>query len=1155
MTREAASPGFVVVHGNRLEDLRDIVVELLRADPPAPLAAEHFLVQSNGMKHWLEQSLAADHALGICAATRIELPATFLWQAYRAVLGADAVPVRLPLDKDALTWRLLRLLPELAARDASFAPLRRYLDARVAGADESEQASRRALQLAQQVADVLDGYQQYRADWLEDWERGDDVLRQSRGDPRPLPAAHAWQPRLWRALREDLGAGVPWSSRAAVHRAFESRMREWPRASPRPSGIPRRIIVFGISALPMQSVRALAEIGRVAQVLCIVQNPCRHYWGHVVEGRELLGRPSRARQRHKHGRPAEALPTDPVALHLEGHPLLASWGRQGRDYLHMLDEFDQTEARPHLLPRVDVFVTPGEASRLHRLQSGILELEPPPAAPLAIPEDGSIEFVSTHSAQREVEVLHDRVLAWLDADPTLQPRDIMVMVPDVSSFVAHIQAVFGRFPAGHARHVPYSVADASARQTPLVQALERLLRIGQLRVSLVDWLALFEVGAVRKRFGLTESEVTQLRDWLTAAGVRWGLDAGHRLRWGFPAGLGGLAQNTWAFGLRRLLLGYATGTDVAWRGVLPLPAAGGLAAQAVGRLAEWVDAMTLTLEELAQPRTPAEWVSRLAAVVSRFFEATGDEDERVIARLLGHLQHWLELCDSAGLDQPVPFAVVREHWLEQVDAPALRQRFFGGGVQFATLMPMRSIPFRIVCLLGMNDADYPRRAVPRDFDLMTEDARPGDRSRREDDRYLFLEALLSARERLYLSWQGRRATDDTSMPPSVLVGQLREELARRFAPLADPMQQPLQPFSSRYFDRDSPFRTYDADWASVQQTQAGGRPPAGPGRATGRPVPKVVTIDELGLLLRRPVEVYWRLHLGVTLEPPAQEQVEDEPFDLDALEEYGLVDDIIRRLLRDGPTSALQALGRSGRMPIGAAAPLLATRLVDKASRVVERAEPWFAAHERHPHPLEIDVVIDDLRIVGVVDDLRVAGARDGAFVRTELRGGSVQSARGRSGTARQHVLFGTWVRQVLAAAAGQRVSGMVFGIDGEVFVQAPPSALARGILSGWVGAWKRAWLRPLPLAPRTALAWLQGRPNGNVAAGREFFMARSGSRPASGEWVESPYLQRSVESYGEIAPELERWAEVLYGGLDDALRAAAAPADAVAPPMAGGRT
>ncbi len=1132
MTREAAAPGFVVVHGNRLEDLRDLVVELLRADPPAPLVPELFLVQSNGMKHWLEQSLAADDALGICAATRIELPATFLWQAYRAVLGPEAVPARLPLDKDALAWRLLRLLPELAVRDPAFAPLRRYLEARVPGADESEQASRRALQLALQVADVLDGYQQYRADWLDDWERGDDMLRQPRGGVRELPAAQAWQPRLWRALREDLGPGAPWSSRAAVHRAFESRMQDWPRTAPRPAGIPPRIVVFGISALPMQSVRALAEIGRVAQVFFVVQNPCRHYWGHVVEGRELLQRLGRARQRHKHGAVVEALPVDPVALHLEGHPLLASWGRQGRDYLHMLDEFDETEARPHLLRRVDVFVSPGNASRLNRLQNSILELEPPPAAAAPIPDDGSIEFVSTHSAQREVEVLHDRVLSWLDADPTLRPRDIMVMVPDMSSFVAHVQAVFGRFPAGHARHVPYSVADASSRQLPLVQALERLLWVGQSRLSLADWLALFEVAAVRKRFGLAETEVAQLREWLAEAGVRWGLDARHRTQWGFPPGVADIAQNTWSFGLRRLLLGYATGADAAWGGVLPVPVAGGLAAQAVGKLADWMDAMDLTLHELARPRRPAEWAAELGALLDRFFESTSDDDERVMARLRGHLQQWLDLCESAGLDEPVPFAVVREHWLGQVDTPQLRQRFFGGGVQFATLMPMRSIPFRIVCLLGMNDADYPRRAVPRDFDLMVEDIRPGDRSRREDDRYLFLEAVLSARDRLYLSWQGRRATDDVAMPPSVLVGQLREELARRFVPGAEPVQQPLQPFSARYFEDGSPFRTYDPDWASVQASPALSTAASSTVRRIVRPVPPVLLLEDLERLLRRPVEVYWKAHLGVTLEEPAQAEVEDEPFGVDALEEYVLASEMIERLQRDGPTAAHEALLRSGRLPIGSAGRQLASRLIDKASRVAERAGPWFAAHEACPHPIDVDVEIDGLRIVGRVDGLRVVGARDGGFAWPMLRGASVQPSRGRVGTPRHHVLLGAWVRQVLAATAGARVSGVVFGVDGEIRVPAPPAAIARQVLSGWVAAWRRAWVQPLPLGPKTAFAWLHRWPDGQGVASREFLQPRSGTRSAQGEWIESPYLQRSVDQFEQIEPELEAWARILYGDL-----------------------
>ncbi len=1157
MTREAARPGFVVVHGNRLEDLRDLVIELLRATPPAPLVPELFLVQSNGMKHWLEQSLAADDALGICAATRVELPSAFLWQAYRAVLGADAVPARLPLDEGALTWRLLRLLPALATRDEAFAPLRGYLDAAAVDAlpGDGERASPelralRTLQLAQQVADVFDGYQQYRADWLGDWERGVDQLQRPGRPPAAVPAPQSWQPRLWRALLADLGERGTGASRAAVHREFEARMQAWPPDAQRPAAIPPRIIVFGISALPMQSVRALAELGRFAQVLFVVQNPCRHYWGHVVEGRELLGARVRHRQRHKRGLPVTALPTDAAALHVESHPLLASWGRQGRDYLHLLDEFDQAPARPDGLRRVDAFTSPLEPSgtsastRLQRLQAGILELDPPPPQPEPC-DDDSIEFVTAHSAQREVEVLHDRILAWLDADPSLRPRDIMVMVPDVGRFAPHVQAVFGRFAPDHARHVPFSIADASPRRLPLVQAFEQLLRLGDSRVTVADWLTLFEVPAVRRRFRLAEADVAQLRDWVVEAGVRWGLHAAHRTRWGLAEDLQDASQNTWRFGIDRLLLGYATGSEGAWRGVLPFPAAGGIAAQAVGQLAEWLDAIETTLRELAVPRTPAEWVPVLTSLLQRFLDPVDEADERVVARLLSHLHEWTLLCRDADLDEPLPLAVVREHWLAEVEVTGLRQRFFGGGVQFATLMPMRSIPFRVVCLLGMNEADYPRRVVPRDFDLMAVDWRPGDRSRREDDRYLFLEAVLSARQRLYVSWEGRRATDNAEMPPSVVVAQLRDELARRFAPGSPEVLQPLQPFSPRYFAEGSPFRTYDADWSALQGGSAAASRALVATGEDGVPAacPDELALEDLERLLRHPVEVFWRNRLRVAIDSPDASDAEDEPFELDELAEFRAVERLLEAAARPDPTAPTaataptEALRLAGALPLAARGTLVAERLRDKAARVLERAEPWQAAH-----PLVLDPVPIELQVGGVRIRGGIAGLRAGAptSLQLALRGGAVtHGARGRH-RPRHDALLALWVRQVAAAAAGLPVTTVLCGFDAEVHVDPPTQADAVATLGGWLEVWRAAWAAPLPLACRTACAWLTAEDPDDDEPLRLAFEG-SGSRNP-GDLARSAYLRRSVDGYDErVAASLRRWARPLYG----ALVAAARPVDA----------
>ncbi|MDD0809439.1 exodeoxyribonuclease V subunit gamma [Curvibacter sp. RS43] len=1167
-TSASLTPGFMVLHGNRLEDLRDLLTGFLRQHPLPPLWPEIFLVQSAGMKHWLELSLADEAALGICAATRMELPSAYLWQVYRQVLGPAAVPAQMPFDKASLLWRLVRLLPDLVASRPIYQPLQRYLD--------QAPDARKLYQLALQLADVLDGYQSYRADWLSDWAQGRDVL----GRPNTLPtqapaldASQAWQAQLWRDLRADVGEALADASRAAVHARFMARLAgltdTFVATGERPPGLPARIVVFGISSLPHQAVEALAALGQLTQVMLLVHNPCQFFWGDLVEGHEQLRQLLRRRQPVKAAALAQATPG---AAH---HPLLASWGKQGRDYLHMLDEFDRVEDYRNRFVRVDAFVDPlgigSTPTQLTQLQSGLLNLELP-SAPLPLAEDDdSVRLVSCHSAQREVEVLHDRLLAWLDADPSLQPREVMVMVPDIATFAPHIQAVFGRFARGEPRHIPYSVADTSPRQSPLVMALQQLLSLPQARISLADWLSLFEVSAVRHRFGLSEVEVDEVQTWLQAAGVRWGLDTEHRLRWGLPPGVPGLAQNTWDFGLRRLLLGYAVGSGPVWAGTLPQPALSGLDAPLAQALWGWVEATRESLDTLAQPHTPSEWVRVLSELVARFFDGADEAEARQVQALLEPLQTWLQHCQAANLDSPLPLEVVSDHWLGQLQDGGLQQRFLGGGVQFGTLMPMRSIPFRVVCLLGLNDGDYPRQSAPRDFDLMASSWRAGDRSRREDDRYLFLEALLSARERLYISWQGHRATDNAERPPSVLVAQLIEFLHRHWTPARAPQVQPLQPFSAAYFSQGSGFATYDEDWARAQAAEpAAGAGVAAPA-ALEATVPSVLTLNDLRQLLRQPVEVFFKGRLGVYLDELEEHTLDSEPFGLDGLEKYQLGQEV---LAADTAPQVLTELLHSGRLPMAAFGQREVQGLQTRLSVVQQRLAPLEA---RFPFALpaqSVDLSIELPAEPGQPPEaVQLLGTLSGLFCEREERAdtapadcapglqrsqrlGAVLQGKESEAMARVQVLTGLWVSHLAGCAAGLRLNSTVLGLDGQIGLRPLSRAQALACLQRLVVAYRAAWQRPLPVACQTGWAYWQAARRAEAAellgpAKREprdpheaARAAFEGSFQLAGERLQSPYLQRCTQAYEDLQAELPDWAEQLYGDLARHLRIGPLPQD-----------
>lgn len=1142
MTTARLSPGLLVIHGNRQETLRALVTGLLRRQPLPPLADEVVLVQSNGIGHWLKLAIAelpdaaGGGGLGIAAGFDVMLPARFLWQAYRAVLGEAAVATESVLDKQPLHWRLHRLLPALA-RQPAFAVPAAFL------ADDPD--GRKRHQLAAQLADLLDQYQVYRADWLAAWAAGRDEWCDARGQWRPLPSAQAWQPALWRAVLADVGEAGLRDSRAGIHPRFMAAMDRLDGLGPDalPASLPERVIVFGISALPAQAVEALAALSRVCQVVLCVLNPCQFYWGDIVSDHELL---RAARPRHpRRGNVASVAAAD---LHQHGHPLLAAWGRQGRDYISLLDACEDSTSptlRQLVDGRIDLFESPDTSRLLGQLQDDILNLRPlaesrecwPPVAP----DDGSLRFQLAHSALREVEALHDHLLDAFQRDPSLRPRDVMVMVPDIRTYAPLIAAVFGRHGSDDPRRIPYTIADRQVRgQSPLATVIEQWLSLPDSRldaVEVIDWLT---VPAVARRAGIRPDDLPLLQRWLRAAGVRWGLDADDRMALGLPA----LDTNTWRFGLDRLLLGYAAGEGDLLDDIVPCAEVGGLDAEVLGRLSGFIDWLAGQRRMLAEAGTPAQWCARLRDLFATGCEAVDEDEQALLLALDQAMARWLTACARAGSEEMLTLAVVRETLLDDLGDEGLTQRFMAGAVNFGTLMPMRAIPFRVVCLMGMNHGDYPRMQPRNDFDLMARDLRPGDRSRREDDRYLMLEALLSARDQLLLSWVGRDVRDNSERPPSVLVSQLRDHVAagwRLSEPGADLLaalttEHALQPFSPGYFRADTGLYTYAGEWLPALR---GERPARDEQLLQSLPLPDQLALEQLVRFLRDPVAwcFQWRFQVWLDEDEPAPEA--DEVFAVDTLSRHQQRDRLLLagRDLPDPASCALAldaALARlqgSGELPLAgfgaSSADQLRAEVMDQLVRwqaVRETCEPVPAA------PESIEVLLDGLRLATLRPDLHRQA--DGSLTRLVLMAGNLASGR----HLRLHKLLAAWAQQVLVTAAGQAYSTRLVGADITVALPMLTQDDAFAQLRGWQQAWARGCQHPLPVAPRTAMAWLQA--GGNASPEKAAEAAAStyeGGFNVAGERDRLLLTRRQFPGWTDLSrtdagPDFATLAEDLYG-------------------------
>jgi exodeoxyribonuclease V gamma subunit len=750
-----------------------------------------------------------------------------------------------------------------------------------------------------------------------------------------------------------------------------------------------------------------------------------------------------------------------------------------------------------------------------------------------------------------VEILQDRLLAFFEEIPDLQPRDIIVMTPDIDVYASSIEAVFGIRRLDDPRHIPFSIADKPERAgAPMRAALETLLHLPESRMGVGDLMGLLEVPAFRDRFGLSEADLSGLHRWIEGAGIRWGLHADQRRQFDLPEGL---EENTWAFGLRRMLLGYAVGPGEPWRGIEPFDEIGGLEAARVGPLAMILDTLERYARRLSRPAGADAWCRRILALADECFQPLSDIDRLIRSRLEEELAQWQEACRDAGLTEALPLSVVREAVLDAMNASSISQRFLAGMVNFCTLMPMRAIPFKVVCLLGMNDGEYPRSHPPLDFDLMAGPGRyrPGDRSRREDDRYLFLEALLSAREKLYISYIGRSERDNSPRVPSVLVGQLRDYLDAGWTPEAPSAtgtpagpsltevlscQHPLQPFSEAYFrpDRDPALYTYAREWRAALD---GPGPPPGDTRLDAAQVQGPLSLSPLIQFLKCPVKAFFNQRLQVFFDETALTTEDREPFALDALAPFGPGAKLLEAGLAAEPERRAEAvrqaalrLCRTGEMPSAGFGALAAEQLSGGAlallnqhdylmSRFPLKVDPREIALELPPRengPGTLEDWLDGLHRGDPHAPLPDTDAMP--LARWEFYPKEIFFRTG--GISRPYSLIGIWVRHLAGCAQGLHLESFLAAPDG--CASFPPMAkeTARPLLNDLLDHWFMGLQEPLPLAAHTALAWLQAQnatddPTKILEAARRAYEGDGFNR--AGELGYNPYLSRIYPDFESL--------------------------------------
>ena len=1049
---------------NRLEILAESLAEVLKKPLSSPFHRETIVVQSRGMDRWLSMQLANHH--GICANYNFLFPNRFAHEAFRCAI--PDLPDKSPFDPQVMTWRIMSHLPALT-RMPQFISLSNYLE------DAADDL--RLIQLSEQISDTFDQYLLFRPEMIFQWEHGHE---------------DDWQALLWR----EIVKGHEGEHRAALAKRFFKAVKSSPTGL---EGLPERICLFGISALPRFFLQVLGGISAIIPVNLFLMNPCMEYWGDILSDWEIK----------RTGDPRTVKRCDLDKLHLEkGNNLLASMGKLGRDFFDMINDLACEE--------ILAFEEPGDENLLSSIQSDILNLrnrgKDSGGKKVVSKWDSSIKIHSCHSPLREVEVLYDQLLDMFEKDSALKPKDILIMTPDIEIYAPYIHAVFDS-PEKNAMRIPYSVADRNIRnESDVVEPFLGILDLAGSRFSASQVFSILESKPVHRKFDLHETELECIRGWVSGTRIRWGIDETYRGSMDLPT----FRQNTWRAGLDRLLLGYAIPgrNETLFEGILPFDDVEGNEAQVLGKLMAFIEKLFDQVPSLTEPKTLGQWAESMTLLLDDFFSPE-EGMEREIQSMRDIFNDWREMGGGVtpAFSGKVSLKAIRWHLGRSLEKKAFGFGYITGGATFCAMLPMRSIPFKIIYLMGMNSDAYPRDSKSLSFDRIAEHPKAGDRSRRHDDRYLFLEALLSAREKLHISYVGQSMKDNSTIPPSVLVSELMDYLEQGFDIPGNPIQEHiiikhrLQAFSPEYFRGQGRLFSYSETNCRSAKCLLGDREDPIPYITEGLCVPEDtyhnIEIEDLWRFFANPSKFILKERLGIQFDKRASVLEDKENFDIKGLDRYQLGNDMLERKL--GGRSLKEFLNvaqAAGKLPHGKFGECLYQTIRHGVERFAENIADY--TRVMAPEPIKVALKLGDHRILGEIRQVRSGPFFNYRYARIKARD-------------RLKVWIKHLILNCLQLDAPEGTTSLLAGTapgPGKdpvcVFYEYQPVTDSALVLSSLLKIYRRGLSKPLHFFPEASLAYtedLLAKGKSDRTALKRAENAWSGTDYKRGEG-EDPYYQ-----------------------------------------------
>lgn len=759
---------FYLYPGNRLETLAGIYCRRIYRDPGSdPMVQDTVVVQTQGMAAYLRQFTAQE--CGIAANMAMPFPEGFISGVLKSnVRGFETASEN--FSQEELAWRIFAVFQH---ESADFPELENYF--------KNRSGELHIWQLARSVAALFDRYQIYRYT--------DEYF--------PLTGEH-WQTRLWKKLLRSGG-----KSKIQCYQEFL-------RQSSPIAGLPRRLTVFGVGSLPPLYLDIFFKIASQIDLHFFYLTPCREFWEELYSVRE---------QRWLN--PAGDLPE-------VGNPLLASWGESGRELFSNL--LNHQDSAPYVstedLLFGDCLNGEGNGTVLQHIQQDILTMHDARRDKRSLPPDESLEIINCHSPRREIEVLHDK-LSLLCHEKKIEPRDVIVMAPDINSYVPYIEAVFAQGPLRSC----YTVSDRNLHAgSGIGDVFCELLKLPGSRMDTDSIMSILSNPAVFTAFGMKVDDLSLIGRWLESSGIRWGLDGeDHRKFCGVP-----FEEYSWYYGIDRMFENFAVGTDELDSIIgtpFTLPEA---ELELFGKFTRFISSLAKLRNELDVQRDLRQWMEYFQQILENFFKDhdTGSADEITALRRF-FTDKWMIGRRLRNIEK-FSLEVAQDIVGSFLNTALSRFSFLRGKITFCSLTPLRSIPAKVIAILGMDEGKFPRRDVELSFDLMSSRLLPGDRSGAKEDRYLFLEALMSARRNFWCFYNGRSRRSGKVLQPSVVLGELMDYVEQSYK--ISEIYHYLHGFDPRYFTKDSPLISTGKSYFRTAKLLASHRAADRPGRKFSTPL-------------------------------------------------------------------------------------------------------------------------------------------------------------------------------------------------------------------------------------------------------------------------------------------------------------------------------